>query len=98
MTNAVGRVAGKVAFITGAARGQGRSHAVRLAEEGADIVAVDALLDYDSGAYPMATGEDLDETVDLVEKAGGRIVAIRADVRDRAALTAAVDQGFAEFA
>ncbi len=58
---------GKVAFITGAARGQGRSHAVRFAEEGADIIAVDVCEQMDSVAYPMATPEDLDETVNLVE-------------------------------
>lgn len=91
-----GRVAGKVAFITGAARGQGRSHAVRLAEEGADIIAVDALHDYDTVAYPMATREDLDETVRLVEETGRRIVASRVDVRAAAELSAALDHGVAE--
>ncbi|HLY34726.1 MAG TPA: mycofactocin-coupled SDR family oxidoreductase [Jatrophihabitantaceae bacterium] len=96
-THPVGRVAGKVVFITGAARGQGRSHAIRLAEEGADVIAVDALKDYDTVAYPMATREDLDETVRLVEKTGRRIIAVRADVRDPAELTAAVDHGVAEF-
>ena len=73
---------GKVAFITGAARGQGRSHAVRFAEEGADIIAVDLCEQIDSVTYPMATREDLDETVNLVEKTGRRIVAEQADVRD----------------
>ena len=73
---------GKVAFITGAARGQGRAHAVRFAEEGADIIAVDLCDQIDSVAYPMATPEDLDETVNLVEKTGRRIVAEQADVRD----------------
>ncbi|HMG63427.1 MAG TPA: SDR family mycofactocin-dependent oxidoreductase, partial [Streptosporangiaceae bacterium] len=62
-----GRVAGKVAFITGAARGQGRAHAIRLAEEGADIIAVDICRDYDTVGYPMATAEDLAETVKAVE-------------------------------
>ena len=66
---------GKVAFITGAARGQGRAHAVRFAEEGADIIAFDLCDQIDSVAYPMATPEDLDETVNLVEKTGRRIVA-----------------------
>ena len=61
-----GRVEGKVAFITGAGRGQGRSHAVRLAEEGADIIAMDILEDYPSVGYPMATEDDLHETVRLV--------------------------------
>ncbi|MDT4938089.1 MAG: hypothetical protein QOG80_1760, partial [Pseudonocardiales bacterium] len=92
----MGRVQDKVAFITGAARGQGRSHAVRLAEEGADIIAVDALQDYAAVPYPMARQEDLDETVALVQKTGRRIVAQQADVRDRAALAAALDAGVAE--
>jgi len=63
-----GRVEGKVAFVTGAARGQGRSHAVRLAEEGADIIAVDLCQDIDSIGYPTAGPEDLDETARLIEK------------------------------
>lgn len=88
---------GKVAFITGAARGQGRAHAVRFAEEGADIVAVDLCDQIDSVAYPMATPEDLDETVNLVEKTGGRIVAEHADVRDLERLRAVVAKGVAEF-
>lgn len=91
-----GRVEGKVAFITGAARGQGRSHAVRLAEEGADVIAVDALTDYDTIAYPMATQSDLDETVALVEKTGRRIVAVQADVRDVDGLRDALDSGVRE--
>ena len=77
-----GQFDGKVAFITGAARGQGRSHAVRFAEEGADIIAVDLCDQLDSVAYPMPTREDLDETVNLVEKTGRRIIAEQADVRD----------------
>jgi SDR family mycofactocin-dependent oxidoreductase len=88
-----GRVEGKVAFITGAGRGQGRSHAVRLAEEGADIIAVDVLQDYPSVAYPMATEDDLAETVALVEALGRRIVAGRADVRDAGSLKAVLDEG-----
>ena len=87
---------GKVAFITGAARGQGRSHAVRLAEEGADIIAFDLCEQLDSVAYPMATREDLDETVNLVEKTGRRIVAEQGDVRDFERLKAAVANGVAE--
>lgn len=87
---------GKVAFITGAARGQGRSHAVRFAEEGADIIAVDLCEQIASVAYPMATPEDLDETVNLVEKTGRRVVAARADVRDFEQLATVVDQGVAE--
>ena len=70
----MGRVQGKVAFITGAARGQGRSHAVRLAEEGADIIAVDLCENIDTIGYPMATADDLDETAAFVEKTGQRIV------------------------
>jgi SDR family mycofactocin-dependent oxidoreductase len=91
-----GRVAGKVAFITGAARGQGRSHAIRLAEEGADIIAVDILRDYDTVGYPLATAEDLAETVKAVEALDRRIIATRADVRDAAGLKAAVDDGVAQ--
>ena len=87
---------GKVAFITGAARGQGRSHAVRFAEAGADIIAVDLCEQMDSVAYPMATPEDLDETVNLVEKTGRRIVAEQADVRDFQRLRAVVDTAVAE--
>jgi (+)-trans-carveol dehydrogenase len=91
-----GRVEGKVAFITGAARGQGRSHAVRLAEEGADIIAVDICEQVDGVLYPMSTPEDLDETVRLVENEGRRIVAAQADVRNYDALKAAVDDGVAQ--
>src|SRR5580704_12873801 len=90
-----GRVEGKVAFITGAGRGQGRSHAVRLAGEGADIIAVDICHDVD-GALPMSTPEDLAETVKLVEALDRRIVARQADVRDLDALKAAVDAGVEE--
>jgi (+)-trans-carveol dehydrogenase len=91
-----GRVAGKVAFITGAARGQGRSHAIRLAQEGADIIAVDICRQVDSVPYPMATPEDLAETVRQVEALDRRIIASQADVRDYDALSAAVDAGVAE--
>ena len=87
---------GKVAFITGAARGQGRSHAVRFAEEGADIIAFDLCDQIDTVAYPMATSEDLDETVNLVEKAGRRIVAEQGDVRDFERLKTVVANGVAE--
>ncbi|MEO3787362.1 mycofactocin-coupled SDR family oxidoreductase [Actinocorallia sp. B10E7] len=88
-----GRVEGKVAFITGAARGQGRSHAVRLAEEGADIIAVDICKQIDTVPIPMSTPEDLDETVEQVKALGRRIIATQADVRDYDALKAAVDDG-----
>ena len=90
------RVQGKVAFITGAARGQGRSHAVRLAEEGADIIGVDICAQVDTVPYPMATSEDLLETQQLVEKLGRRMVIREADVRDAEALRAAVTDGIAE--
>src|SRR6516164_1170358 len=88
---------GKVALITGAARGQGRSHAVRFAEEGADIIAVDLCEQMNSVAYPMATPEDLDETINLVEKTGRRILAEQGDVRDFARLQSVVAKGVAEF-
>ena len=91
-----GRVEGKVAFITGAARGQGRSHAIRLAEEGADIIAVDICRDYDTVIYGMSTEADLADTVKAVEALDRRIVASQADVRDAAALKAAVDEGVAQ--
>jgi SDR family mycofactocin-dependent oxidoreductase len=90
-------LAGKVAFITGAARGQGRAHAVKLASEGADIIAVDLCDQIASVPYPMATADDLAETVKLVEDGGGRIVARQADVRDRAALKTALKAGVEEF-
>ncbi|GAB3355747.1 mycofactocin-coupled SDR family oxidoreductase [Modestobacter lapidis] len=87
---------GKVAFITGAARGQGRSHAVRLAQEGADVIAVDLCAQIGSVAYPMATPEDLAQTAEEVEALDRRIVTRQADVRDMTALQAAVDDGIAE--
>ena len=91
-----GRVEGKVAFVTGAARGQGRSHAVRLAEEGADIIAVDVPGDYETVGYPMGTQAELDQTAKAVEALDRRIVARAADVRDPAALKSVVDGGVAE--
>ncbi len=91
-----GQFEGKVAFITGAARGQGRSHAVRFAEEGADIIAFDLCEQMDSVPYPMSSPEDLDETVNLVEKTGRRIVAEQGDVRDFKRVQAAVNSGVAE--
>ena len=92
-----GRVEGKVAFITGAARGQGRAHAVRLAQEGADIIAVDICKQIDSVLIPLSSPEDLAETADLVKNAGGRIHTAEVDVRDFDALKAAVDAGVEEF-
>lgn len=92
----MGRVTGKVAFITGAARGQGRSHAIRLAQEGADIIAVDVLEQVPFAPYGPATEEDLAETVRLVEALDRRIVARKADVRDSASLEAALGEGIAE--
>jgi SDR family mycofactocin-dependent oxidoreductase len=92
----MGRVEGKVALITGAARGQGRSHAIRLAEEGADIIAVDICRSIESVGYQLATPEDLAQTVKEVEALDRRIVAFEADVRDAAALKQAVDSGVAE--
>ena len=94
----MGKLDGKVAFITGAARGQGRSHAIRLAEEGADIIAVD-LCEAVPGVnrfYPGATEEDLAETVKAVEALDRRIVAAKADVRDYDGLKAALDDGVAQ--
>jgi NAD(P)-dependent dehydrogenase (short-subunit alcohol dehydrogenase family) len=88
-----GRVAGKVAFITGAGRGQGRSHAIRLAEEGADIIAVDVLEDYPTVPYGVSTADDLADTVEALDR---RIVSAKADVRDAAALKAALDDGVAQ--
>ncbi len=88
-----GRVEGKVAFITGAARGQGRSNAVRLAQEGADIIAVDICRQLDSVQYPLSTPEDLAETADLVKGHDRRIYTAEVDVRDYDALKAAVDAG-----
>lgn len=87
---------GKVAFITGAARGQGRSHAIRFAEEGADIIAFDLCEQIESVAYPLARREDLDETVNLVEKTGRRIVAEQGDVRDFEKLKSIVAKGVSE--
>ncbi|MGX9787816.1 mycofactocin-coupled SDR family oxidoreductase [Mycobacterium sp. MMS18-G62] len=91
------RLDGKVAFITGAGRGQGRAHAVRMAQEGADVIAVDICEDIKSNPYPMASAEDLDQTTKLVTDLGRRILAIKADVRERDQLRAAVEAGLSEF-
>src|SRR5690348_6305080 len=92
----MGKLDGKVAFITGAARGQGRSHAVRLAQEGADVIAVDICAQIDTVPYPMATPEDLAQTVKDVEALDRRIFARPVDVREVAALQAALDAGIAQ--
>ena len=91
-----GSLEGKVAFITGAARGQGRAHAVKMAEEGADIIAIDICAQIESNPYPLSTPEDLAETVRLVEALDRRIVSVQADVRSRDQLAAAVAAGVAE--
>jgi SDR family mycofactocin-dependent oxidoreductase len=91
-----GRVEGKVALVTGAARSQGRSHAVRLAQEGADIIGLDLCSELDTVPYGLSTEEDLRQTVAEVEALDRRIVAIQADVRDFEALRTAVDNGVAQ--
>ena len=89
----MGRIDGKVAFISGVARGQGRSHAVRLAEDGADIIGFDLCEDIDTVGYPLATEDDLNETIKLVEDRGRRIIATKADVRDLDAVKGIFDEG-----
>jgi SDR family mycofactocin-dependent oxidoreductase len=93
----MGSLDGKVAFITGVARGQGRSHAVRLAADGAAIIGVDICTDISSNGYPMASREELDETVALVEAEGGKMLGSVADVRDFHALKAALNAGVEQF-
>jgi SDR family mycofactocin-dependent oxidoreductase len=93
----MGSLDGKVALITGVARGQGRSHAIRLAADGAAIIGVDICTDIDSNGYPMASREELDETVASVEARGGKMVASVADVRDFHRLKAALDVGVEQF-
>jgi SDR family mycofactocin-dependent oxidoreductase len=93
----MGSLNGRVAFITGVARGQGRSHAVRLAAEGADIIGVDICADIASNGYPMASPAELDETIALVEAQGGKMLGSVADVRDFHALKAALDAGVEHF-
>lgn len=89
----MGSLDGKVVFVTGAARGQGRSHAVTLAAEGADIIAIDICSQMDTVEYEMSTPDDLAETVARVEALGRRIVATRADVRDPEAVASALADG-----
>jgi SDR family mycofactocin-dependent oxidoreductase len=86
-------VDGKVALVTGGARGQGRAHALRLAEEGADVIVTDICHDLDTVTYPLATADDLAETARMVEAKGRAVVAVPADVRDSAAMDAAVREG-----
>lgn len=95
----MGRLDGKVAFITGAARGQGRSHAIRLAQEGADIIALDLCAPVPSveRLYPGASEDDMAETIDLVKQYGGRIVSTTADVRDYDAVAKVVADGVTDF-
>jgi (+)-trans-carveol dehydrogenase len=93
----MGTLRGKVAFITGAARGQGRSHAMRLARDGADLIPVDNIADIETVTRSGATQADLDETVKLVENLDRRVIARRADVRDYDALKAALDDGVSDF-
>jgi len=93
----MGTLEGKIAFITGGARGQGRSHAVTLAENGADIVIVDIDHDIDSVFYPLATADDMAETALLVEKAGRQVLARTIDVRDSAALDEVVAEAVRTF-
>ncbi|MET0578095.1 MAG: mycofactocin-coupled SDR family oxidoreductase [Ilumatobacteraceae bacterium] len=92
----MGRVDHKVAFITGAARGMGRSHAIRLAEEGADLILVDICGPIEDVRYPLSTSDDLDETAELARRHGGRVITAEADTRDREALRAVLDPAVAE--
>jgi SDR family mycofactocin-dependent oxidoreductase len=92
----MGKLDGKVAFITGAARGQGRSHAIRLAQEGADIIAIDICAQLDTVRYPMGTAEELAQTAKEVEQLDRRIFTARADVRDVSELRQAFEEGVAE--
>jgi (+)-trans-carveol dehydrogenase len=93
----MGRVEGKVAFVTGAGRGQGRAHAVRLAEEGADLVLLDIGQDIDTVPYGLASGADLEETAALVEKEGRRVLARELDVRDQVGIDQLIAEALDEF-
>jgi SDR family mycofactocin-dependent oxidoreductase len=93
----VGKLDGKVAFISGVARGQGRSHAILLAREGADVIGIDICADIPANHYPMASREELDETIGLVEQAGGKMLGTVADVRDFHQVKSAMDAGVEYF-
>ena len=93
----MGSLNGQVALITGAARGMGRAHAVRLASEGAAIIAIDICAEFESTDYPGATSDDLATTVQLVEDGGGRILARQGDVRDGDSLAAVLEEGLQAF-
>jgi SDR family mycofactocin-dependent oxidoreductase len=93
----VGKLDGKVAFISGVARGQGRSHAIRLAREGADVIGIDICADIPANHYPMASRDELDETIGLVERAGGKMLGTVADVRDFYQVKSAMDAGVEHF-
>ena len=93
----MGKLDGKVAFISGVARGQGRSHAIRLAREGADVIGIDICADIPANHYPMASREELDETIGLVEQAGGKMLGTVADVRDFYQVKSAMDAGVEHF-
>jgi SDR family mycofactocin-dependent oxidoreductase len=93
----MGRVQDKVVLVTGGARGQGRSHAVRLAEEGADIILFDICHDIENNRYPLATSRDLEEAGLEVEKTGRRAYTAEVDVRDRTAVSREIDNAVAEF-
>lgn len=92
----MGLLDGKVALITGAARGMGRAHATTMAREGADIVAVDIAENVESAPYPLGSSDDLAETVSLVEKMDRRAIAVQADVRSQAQMDSAVERAIAE--
>ena len=91
------KLEGKVVYITGAARGQGRSHAQLLASEGAAIIGIDICRQIDTVHYSMSSSEDLDMTVDLVRRAGGQMIGVQADVRDEASLSESLKAGVEEF-
>lgn len=97
MTNPVTDLRGKVALVTGAARGQGRTHATTLARHGADVIAVDVASQIDTVPYPLATQDDLAETARALEELDRRVLAVQADVRSQEQLDDAVRRGLAEF-